>query len=104
MAGLGLRLFAVTLLLLGNLTMPVVCVSATHTEVELPWNLCPYCGTPTPGMRREGISLEDALEPLAGLSFEDEEDQLEDVTPDIEGEPDLEMEGDEIPLGEDLEL
>ena len=23
--------------------------------MELPWNLCPYRGTPAPGMRREGI-------------------------------------------------
>lgn len=29
--------------------------------MELPWNLCPYCGTPAPGMRREGLSLDDAL-------------------------------------------
>lgn len=29
--------------------------------MELPWNLCPYCGTPAPGMRRDGLSLDDAL-------------------------------------------
>lgn len=29
--------------------------------MELPWNLCPYCGTPAPGMRREGLSLDEAL-------------------------------------------
>lgn len=32
--------------------------------MELPWNLCPYCGTPAPGMRREGLTLDDALRPL----------------------------------------
>lgn len=32
--------------------------------MELPWNLCPYCGTTSPGTRREGISLDDALRPL----------------------------------------
>jgi RNA polymerase subunit RPABC4/transcription elongation factor Spt4 len=29
--------------------------------MELPWNLCPYCGTPAPGMRREGLTLDEAL-------------------------------------------
>ncbi len=32
--------------------------------MELPWNLCPYCTTPAPGMRRENISMEDALQSL----------------------------------------
>jgi len=31
--------------------------------MELPWNLCPYCGTPAPGMRRENLTLDDALRP-----------------------------------------
>ena len=29
--------------------------------MEIPWNLCPYCGTPAPGMRREGLTLDEAL-------------------------------------------
>lgn len=29
--------------------------------MELAWNLCPYCGTAAPGMRRENLSIEDAL-------------------------------------------
>ena len=29
--------------------------------MELPWNLCPYCGTPAPGMRREGLTMDEAL-------------------------------------------
>jgi hypothetical protein len=29
--------------------------------MELPWNLCPYCGTPAPGMRRENLTLDEAL-------------------------------------------
>jgi RNA polymerase subunit RPABC4/transcription elongation factor Spt4 len=29
--------------------------------MDLPWNLCPYCGTPAPGMRREGLTLDEAL-------------------------------------------
>lgn len=33
--------------------------------MELPWNLCPYCGTPAPGMRREGLTLDEALRPLS---------------------------------------
>lgn len=32
--------------------------------MELPWNLCPFCGTPAPGMRREGLTLDEALRPL----------------------------------------
>ena len=34
--------------------------------MELSWNLCPYCGTPAPGMRREGLSMDDALRELGG--------------------------------------
>lgn len=29
--------------------------------MELPWNICPYCGTPAPGMRREGMTMDEAL-------------------------------------------
>ena len=29
--------------------------------MELPWNLCPFCGTPAPGMCREGLTLDEAL-------------------------------------------
>lgn len=32
--------------------------------MELPWNLCPYCGHPAPGMRRENLTLEEALRPV----------------------------------------
>lgn len=32
--------------------------------MELTWNLCPYCATPAPGMRRENLTLEDALQTL----------------------------------------
>ncbi|MCI0519069.1 MAG: zinc ribbon domain-containing protein [Chloroflexi bacterium] len=38
--------------------------------MELPWNLCPYCGAPAPGMRREGLTLDDALR--ANAAEEDE--------------------------------
>ena len=31
--------------------------------MDLPWNLCPYCATPAPGMRREGMTLDEALSP-----------------------------------------
>jgi RNA polymerase subunit RPABC4/transcription elongation factor Spt4 len=38
--------------------------------MELPWNICPYCGTPAAGMRRgEGTSMDDALR---GLKLNDE--------------------------------
>ena len=32
--------------------------------MDLPWNLCPYCGTPAPGMRRENLTLDEALRPI----------------------------------------
>jgi RNA polymerase subunit RPABC4/transcription elongation factor Spt4 len=32
--------------------------------MDLPWNMCPYCGTPAPGMRRENVTLDDALRPI----------------------------------------
>ena len=32
--------------------------------MELAWNLCPYCGTPAPGMRREGLTLDEAMRPI----------------------------------------
>jgi len=32
--------------------------------MELPWNMCPFCGTPAPGMRREGMTLDEALRPV----------------------------------------
>src|SRR4030065_566736 len=44
--------------------------------MELPWQLCPYCGTPAPGMRREGLTLDEALRPLPVETEEEEEQQL----------------------------
>lgn len=32
--------------------------------MELPWNICPYCGAPELGMRREGMSMDDVLRNL----------------------------------------
>lgn len=42
--------------------------------MNLPWNLCPYCGNPEPGMRRENLTLDEALRPLPA---EDSTDELE---------------------------
>ncbi len=39
--------------------------------MELAWNLCPYCGTPAPGMRRENISIEEATRNLPVETVED---------------------------------
>jgi len=44
--------------------------------MELGWNLCPSCGTPTPGMRKEGLTLDEALRPLS-IKLEDEVEELE---------------------------
>ena len=38
--------------------------------MELPWDLCPFCGTPAPGKRRENLSINEALK---SISVEDEE-------------------------------
>jgi hypothetical protein len=43
--------------------------------MELPWNLCPYCGTPEPGMRREGLTVDEALRPLPSVEEEVEESE-----------------------------
>ena len=47
--------------------------------MELPWNLCPYCGTPAPGMRREGLTLDEALRtfPSAEAATEEESEAVE---------------------------
>jgi RNA polymerase subunit RPABC4/transcription elongation factor Spt4 len=42
--------------------------------MELPWNICPFCGAPAPGMRRENVTLDEALQPLSL----DEEEELEE--------------------------
>lgn len=42
--------------------------------MELPWNLCPYCGTPPPGMRREGLTMDEALRPIPVESEAEESD------------------------------
>lgn len=33
--------------------------------MELPWNLCPWCGTAVPGMRQENLSLDEAMRDLS---------------------------------------
>ncbi|MBI3739705.1 MAG: zinc ribbon domain-containing protein [Chloroflexi bacterium] len=44
--------------------------------MELPWNICPYCGTPVPGMRQEGMSMDDALRGL-GIGDKDGDVKIE---------------------------
>ena len=29
--------------------------------MELPWNICPFCATPSPGMRRDNLTMDEAL-------------------------------------------
>lgn len=38
--------------------------------MELGWNLCPYCGTPAPGMRRENLTMDEALRTLPTESID----------------------------------
>lgn len=39
--------------------------------MELHWNLCPHCGTPAPGMRKEALSLDEALRPTSAEASAD---------------------------------
>jgi hypothetical protein len=32
--------------------------------MDLAWNLCPYCGTPEPGLRIENLTMDEALRSL----------------------------------------
>jgi hypothetical protein len=36
----------------------------------LPWNICPYCATPAPGMRVENLTMDEALRTLPSESSE----------------------------------
>jgi RNA polymerase subunit RPABC4/transcription elongation factor Spt4 len=45
--------------------------------MEMAWNLCPFCGTPAPGMRREGMTMDEALR---SLPSEPEEPAAEGAT------------------------
>ena len=58
--------------------------------MDLPWQICPFCGTPTPGKRRESLTLDDALEPLAGLPL-DEVTSDEPFHADFEIDPGLDL-------------
>ena len=49
--------------------------------MELPWNLCPYCATPAPGMRRENLTLDEALRPIVVETEETEAPAENDVIP-----------------------
>jgi RNA polymerase subunit RPABC4/transcription elongation factor Spt4 len=41
--------------------------------MELAWNLCPFCATPAPGMRRENLTIDDAMRNLPVEDAEKEE-------------------------------
>jgi RNA polymerase subunit RPABC4/transcription elongation factor Spt4 len=45
--------------------------------MDLPWNLCPYCGTPAPGVRREHITLNEAVSSILVEEVEEEEPEAE---------------------------
>lgn len=34
--------------------------------MDLAWNLCPFCATPVPGMRREALTIDEALSAIPG--------------------------------------
>lgn len=62
--------------------------------MELPWNLCPFCGAPAPGMRRENLTLDEALRQLPSEPEKPEETEkseepaepAEEISPQPEDE------------------
>lgn len=67
--------------------------------MDLPWNLCPFCGTPAPGMRREGATMEEVLrslpvEPAPGPEVEEQEEPA-DYFDESEIKPETEIDTEE---------
>jgi len=50
--------------------------------MKLPWSLCPYCGTPEPGKRREDISVKEAVQSVE-IKELDELDKLNDLDDEV---------------------
>ena len=46
--------------------------------MKLPWSLCPYCGTPEPGKRREDITIKEVVQ-SADIKEIDDVDDLDDL-------------------------
>jgi hypothetical protein len=87
--------------------------------MELPWNICPNCGTPAPGMRREHLTLDEALRPMGIDSdisdeytyepsmeepllvvepFEEQEEEPEEVVDEVEEQEEQEEQELELPV------
>lgn len=64
--------------------------------MELPWNLCPYCGTPAPGMRRESQTLDEALRPLQVEEDVETDEQEEAMIATSEEVDEVELDEEEI--------
>jgi len=64
--------------------------------MELPWNLCPYCGTPAPGMRRESQTLDEALRPLQVEEDVETDEQEEAMIAPGEEVDEVELDEEEI--------
>jgi hypothetical protein len=56
--------------------------------MELPWNICPYCGTPAAGMRRDAATSMD--EALRGLKMNEQHSTVEGASADEPGEVKIE--------------
>ena len=54
--------------------------------MELPWNICPHCGTPELGMRKEGMSMDDVLRNL-NVEEEPEESKDEETSDQLDEAP-----------------
>jgi hypothetical protein len=69
--------------------------------MKLPWGLCPYCGTPEPGKRREDISVTEAVK---SLDLEDDEEQELDPDRSLEQSLDTDLSPEDIGNELDLDL
>lgn len=52
--------------------------------MELPWNLCPFCATAVPGMRKENISLDEALQPIPTDDLQTNDDEFDEFIEEVE--------------------
>jgi hypothetical protein len=55
--------------------------------MELPWNICPFCGTPAPGMRKEGATMDDVLRSLPEEKLKPSSETLPQELPAPTDEP-----------------
>lgn len=68
--------------------------------MKLPWGLCPFCGTPEPGKRREDLSVTEAVKTL---QLEDDQEQELGLDQSLESDLSADEIGNELDLDLDLD-